>query len=87
MLVITEILNECMHHSKNLRHQPLAITTKFLSPCSAIGVVELSLFDWFLFSLSPGLCPDWEDWNPKNAKKNAKEAMDNAEKWLDIPQV
>lgn len=58
-----------------------------LSPCSAIGVVELSLFDWFLFSLSPGLCPDWEDWNPKNAKKNAKEAMDNAEKWLDIPQV
>ncbi|XP_052680465.1 filamin-C-like isoform X8 [Crassostrea angulata] len=38
-------------------------------------------------AVGPGLCPDWEDWNPKNAKKNAKEAMDNAEKWLDIPQL
>lgn len=74
-------------HAPLKKPQTLAITTKFLSLCSAIGVVELSLFDWFLFSLSPGLCPDWEDWNPKNAKKNAKEAMDNAEKWLDIPQV
>lgn len=70
---------------KNLRHrQPRANTTVSVV---TIGVVELSLFDCFLFSLSPGLCPDWEDWNPKNAKKNAKEAMDNAEKWLDIPQV
>jgi filamin len=34
-----------------------------------------------------GLCPDWDEWTPKNAKKNAKEAMDAAEKWLDIPQV
>ncbi|XP_061187564.1 filamin-A-like isoform X11 [Saccostrea echinata] len=38
-------------------------------------------------AVGPGLCPDWEDWNPKNAKKNAKEAMDNAEKWLDVPQL
>ena len=36
---------------------------------------------------SVGLCPDWEDWDPKNAKKNAKEAMDAAENWLDVPQV
>ena len=34
-----------------------------------------------------GLCPDWEDWDPKKAKENAKEAMDAAEKWLDVPQV
>ena len=34
-----------------------------------------------------GLCPDWEDWDPKKAKQNAKEAMDAAEKWLDVPQV
>lgn len=34
-----------------------------------------------------GLCPDWEDWDPKKAKVNAKEALDAAEKWLDVPQV
>lgn len=83
MLVVKEILNECIHHSKT---SDTGSPVQILSVVT-IGVVELSLFDCFLFSLSPGLCPDWEDWNPKNAKKNAKEAMDNAEKWLDIPQV
>lgn len=39
------------------------------------------------FSVFKGLCPDWEDWDPKKAKNNAKEAMDAAEKWLDVPQV
>ena len=34
-----------------------------------------------------GLCPDWEDWTPKNATNNAKDAMDAAEQWLDVPQV
>ena len=34
-----------------------------------------------------GLCPDWEDWNPKNNLANATEAMDAAENWLDVPQV
>ncbi|XP_053377764.1 filamin-A-like isoform X5 [Mercenaria mercenaria] len=38
-------------------------------------------------ALAPGLCPDWEDWDPKKAKQNAKEAMDAAEKWLDVPQL
>ena len=37
--------------------------------------------------LLPGLCPDWDTWDPKNAKENAKEAMDAAEQWLDVPQV
>ena len=40
-----------------------------------------------LICLFLGLCPDWEDWDPKKAKENAKEAMDAAEKWLDVPQV
>ncbi|KAL8582065.1 hypothetical protein ACOMHN_028046 [Nucella lapillus] len=35
----------------------------------------------------PGLCPDWEDWDPKKGDNNAKEAMDAAEKWLDVPQL
>lgn len=34
-----------------------------------------------------GLCPDWEDWDSKKNQANAKEAMDAAEKWLDVPQV
>jgi len=38
-------------------------------------------------ALAPGLCPDWSDWNPKDALKNAKEAMDLAEKWLDVAQL
>ncbi|XP_076447622.1 filamin-A-like isoform X2 [Babylonia areolata] len=35
----------------------------------------------------PGLCPDWEDWDPKKGDNNAREAMDAAEKWLDVPQL
>ncbi|XP_071084082.1 filamin-A-like isoform X4 [Haliotis cracherodii] len=35
----------------------------------------------------PGLCPDWDTWDPKKAKDNAKEAMDAAEQWLDVPQL
>ncbi|GFN93495.1 filamin-a-like [Plakobranchus ocellatus] len=38
-------------------------------------------------AVGPGLCPDWEDWDPKKKKSNAKEAMDAAEKWLDVPQL
>uniref|UniRef100_A0A0B7BJS8 Calponin-homology (CH) domain-containing protein n=1 Tax=Arion vulgaris TaxID=1028688 RepID=A0A0B7BJS8_9EUPU len=38
-------------------------------------------------AVGPGLCPDWEDWDPKKNQANAKEAMDAAEKWLDVPQL
>ncbi|BFZ10498.1 hypothetical protein BsWGS_13537 [Bradybaena similaris] len=38
-------------------------------------------------AVGPGLCPDWEDWDPKKNMANAKEAMDAAEKWLDVPQL
>lgn len=38
-------------------------------------------------ALAPGLCPDWNNWDPKDANKNAKEAMDLASKWLDVPQL
>ena len=50
-----------------------------------------SLFPDCVFSLSnlslPGLCPDYEAWNPKNNVANATEAMDTAEQWLEVPQV
>ena len=34
-----------------------------------------------------GLCPDWESWVPEKALPNCTEAMDAAERWLDVPQV
>lgn len=38
-------------------------------------------------ALAPGLCPDWATWDPKNALRNAKEAMDLASDWLGVPQL
>lgn len=38
-------------------------------------------------SCAPGLYPDWQNNDPHNKLKNAKEAMDLAEQWLGIPQV
>ncbi|XP_078597437.1 filamin-A-like isoform X44 [Branchiostoma floridae x Branchiostoma japonicum] len=36
---------------------------------------------------APGLCPDWEDWNPNDKVKNCEEAMDLADKWLGVPKL
>ncbi|CAH1264976.1 FLNC [Branchiostoma lanceolatum] len=36
---------------------------------------------------APGLCPDWEDWNPNEKVKNCEEAMDLADKWLGVPKL
>ncbi|XP_076163878.1 filamin A protein cher isoform X2 [Ptiloglossa arizonensis] len=38
-------------------------------------------------AVAPGLCPDWQDWNPNNAIENASEAMGLADDWLNIPQL
>ncbi|XP_060100455.1 filamin-C-like [Heteronotia binoei] len=39
----------------------------------------------FLFPL--GLCPDWETWDPSQPVENAREAMQQADDWLGVPQV
>uniref|UniRef100_A0A3B3C261 Filamin C, gamma a (actin binding protein 280) n=1 Tax=Oryzias melastigma TaxID=30732 RepID=A0A3B3C261_ORYME len=36
---------------------------------------------------APGLCPDWADWDPNQPVQNAKEAMQQADDWLGVPQV
>ncbi|XP_038668148.1 filamin-C [Scyliorhinus canicula] len=36
---------------------------------------------------APGLCPDWLDWDPKQPVDNAREAMQQADDWLGVPQV
>ncbi|XP_018396446.1 PREDICTED: filamin-A isoform X4 [Cyphomyrmex costatus] len=38
-------------------------------------------------AVAPGLCPDWQDWSPKDAIQNASEAMGLADDWLNIPQL
>lgn len=36
---------------------------------------------------APGLCPDWEAWDPNQPVQNAREAMQQADDWLRVPQV
>ncbi|XP_030049986.1 filamin-A isoform X2 [Microcaecilia unicolor] len=38
-------------------------------------------------SCAPGLCPDWDSWDSKKPVDNAREAMQQADDWLGIPQV
>uniref|UniRef100_A0A7N9CG72 Filamin B n=1 Tax=Macaca fascicularis TaxID=9541 RepID=A0A7N9CG72_MACFA len=38
-------------------------------------------------SCAPGLCPDWESWDPQKPVDNAREAMQQADDWLGVPQV
>lgn len=34
-----------------------------------------------------GLCPDWDQWDQTKPVDNAREAMQQADDWLGIPQV
>ena len=65
-------------------HQELLLNKSSVPLSEAMLKIQLMYCYPVLFV---GLCPDWEDWDPKKAKENAKEAMDAAEKWLDVPQV
>ena len=38
-------------------------------------------------AVAPGLCPDWEEWDPQRPVENATEAMDLADKWLNVPKI
>uniref|UniRef100_A0A2K6R5B4 Filamin A n=1 Tax=Rhinopithecus roxellana TaxID=61622 RepID=A0A2K6R5B4_RHIRO len=38
-------------------------------------------------SCAPGLCPDWDSWDASKPVNNAREAMQQADDWLGIPQV
>ncbi|XP_077185790.1 filamin-A isoform X2 [Paroedura picta] len=38
-------------------------------------------------SCAPGLCPDWDSWDASKPINNAREAMQQADDWLGIPQV
>uniref|UniRef100_A0A672SL67 Filamin C n=1 Tax=Sinocyclocheilus grahami TaxID=75366 RepID=A0A672SL67_SINGR len=36
---------------------------------------------------APGLCPDWQTWDHNKPVANAREAMQQADDWLGVPQV
>lgn len=38
-------------------------------------------------SVAPGLCPDWKDWKPEDSVKNVGTALQQADDWLDVPQL
>lgn len=38
-------------------------------------------------NVAPGLCPDWNSWNPEDALQNATEAMGLADDWLGVRQL
>ncbi|XP_050519631.1 filamin-A isoform X3 [Diabrotica virgifera virgifera] len=38
-------------------------------------------------AVAPGLCPDWQDWDNREGVKNASEAMNLADDWLNVPQL
>lgn len=38
-------------------------------------------------AVAPGLCPDWQDWNPNDSVQNAAEAMGLADDWLNVRQL
>lgn len=42
----------------------------------------ITLLPFFL-----GLCPDWAEWDPNQPVQNAREAMQQADDWLGVPQV
>ena len=39
------------------------------------------------FLFPTGLCPGWADWDPNQPVENAREAMQQADDWLGVPQV
>lgn len=40
-----------------------------------------------LVTIPSGLCPDWAEWDPNQPVENAREAMQQADDWLGVPQV
>lgn len=36
---------------------------------------------------APGLCPDWNHWDPKDSIQNASEAMGLADDWLNVRKL
>ncbi|XP_076363644.1 filamin-A-like isoform X2 [Tachypleus tridentatus] len=53
----------------------VSVVLRFLEENEQIKIVNI------------GLCPDWSDWNPKDALKNVSGTMTLATDWLNVPQL
>lgn len=62
-----------------VKAMPLKNFTKDWGSGKAVG----ALVD----ACAPGLCPDWDIWEPADGLKNATEAMGLADDWLNVRQL
>ncbi|XP_066031078.1 filamin-A-like isoform X1 [Chamaea fasciata] len=72
-------------------------TVRDIGDIGTLGTLPITNFskDWqsgralgaLVDSCAPGLCPDWDSWDPSRPVDNAREAMQQADEWLGIPQV
>lgn len=67
---------------RGVKPQPLRVLGEQM-PCILAGWLPLTIVS----ITSPGLCPDWEAWDPNQPVENAREAMQQADDWLGVPQV
>lgn len=70
----------------------LHFLTLFMNPLSKTKCKICFVMTSFHMSNSPllffsGLCPDWDQWDQTKPVDNAREAMQQADDWLGIPQV
>ena len=69
----------------------IGTTVALSAPSLTLSLPVFAIFCFPIYTLvlmcGTGLCPDWSDWDPKDALQNATEAMGLADDWLKIPQV
>lgn len=63
------------------RLSEFSLGTELLPPLELVNTNSISCV------LLTGLCPDWESWDPRKPVDNAREAMQQADDWLGVPQV
>ena len=63
------------------RLSEFSLGTELLSPLQSVNTNSIFCV------LLTGLCPDWESWDPRKPVDNAREAMQQADDWLGVPQV
>ena len=63
------------------RLSEFSLGTELLPPLESVNTNSISCV------LLTGLCPDWESWDPRKPVDNAREAMQQADDWLGVPQV
>lgn len=61
-------------------------TSKYFKASLTQSLENVSKYSYFYFWFA-GLCPDWDSWDQTKPVDNAREAMQQADDWLGVPQV